>query len=72
MLFRSIPDTTPVKQQVAAMSNVITQFANPLFYGVVDVDDQLDKLKKAADGAGVAKLQEEMEKQANAHLKKQA
>ncbi len=67
-----IPDTTPVKQQVAAMSNVITQFANPLFYGVVDVDDQLDKLKKAADGAGVTKLQEEMEKQANAHLKKQA
>ncbi|UVJ41310.1 ABC transporter substrate-binding protein [Arthrobacter sp. CJ23] len=67
-----IPDVTPVKQQVAAMSNVITQFANPLFYGVVDVDTQLDKLKKAADGAGVAKLQEEMEKQANAYLKKHA
>jgi putative aldouronate transport system substrate-binding protein len=67
-----IPDTTPVKQQVAAMTNVITQYANPLFYGAVDVDDQLDKLKKAADGAGVAKLQEEMEKQANAHLKKQS
>lgn len=65
-----IPDATPVKQQVAAMTNVITQFANPLFYGVVDVDSQLDKLKKAADGAGVAKLQEEMDKQANAHLKK--
>jgi putative aldouronate transport system substrate-binding protein len=65
-----IPDATPVKQQVAAMTNVITQFANPLFYGVVDVDSQLDKLKKAAEGAGVAKLQEEMEKQANAHLKK--
>ncbi|HEY8701960.1 MAG TPA: DUF3502 domain-containing protein [Arthrobacter sp.] len=67
-----IPDTTPVKQQVAAMTNVITQYANPLFYGAVDVDDQLDKLKKAADGAGVGKLQEEMEKQANAHLKKKA
>ncbi|WP_309108808.1 DUF3502 domain-containing protein [Arthrobacter sp.] len=65
-----IPDATPVKQQVAAMTNVITQFANPLFYGVVDVDSQLDKLKKAADGAGVAKLQEEMDKQADAHLKK--
>ncbi|WP_461162986.1 ABC transporter substrate-binding protein [Arthrobacter sp. R4-81] len=65
-----IPDATPVKQQVAAMTNVITQFANPLFYGVVDVDSQLAKLKKAADGAGVAKLQEEMDKQANAHLKK--
>lgn len=65
-----IPNATPVKQQVAAMTNVITQFANPLFYGVVEVDSQLDKLKKAADGAGVAKLQEEMDKQANAHLKK--
>jgi putative aldouronate transport system substrate-binding protein len=65
-----IPDATPEKQQVAAKTNVITQFANPLFYGVVDVDSQLDKLKKAAEGAGVAKLQEEMDKQANAHLKK--
>ncbi|MBT2512477.1 DUF3502 domain-containing protein [Arthrobacter sp. ISL-30] len=65
-----IPDATPVKQQIAAMANVITQFANPLFYGVVDVDSQLDKLKKAADGAGLSQLQAEMEKQANAHLKK--
>jgi putative aldouronate transport system substrate-binding protein len=63
-----IPDTTPVKQQLSAMESVITEFANPLYYGVSDVGKQLDKLKKAADKAGLAKLQAEMEKQANAHL----
>ncbi len=28
------------------MNNVMTQYANPLFYGVGDVDAGLDKLKK--------------------------
>jgi len=63
-----IPDGTPVEQEIAAMQSVITQFANPLFYGVVDVDDQLNQLKGAAENAGLAKLQAEMEKQADAHL----
>lgn len=45
-----IPDVTPVKEAAAQMSNVITQYANPLFYGVGDVDAGLDKLKKAAGG----------------------
>lgn len=66
-----IPDATPVKQQVAALSNVVTEFANPLYYGLVDVDSQLSKLKKAAEGAGIQALQSEMEKQANEYLKKQ-
>lgn len=65
-----IPDPTPVKQAAAQMNNVITQYANPLFYGVVDVDSQLSKLKKAAASSGLAKLQAEMEKQANAYLAK--
>lgn len=64
-----IPDVTPVKAAAAQMNNVITQYANPLFYGVVDVDSQLDQLKKAADSAGLETLQAEMEKQANAFLK---
>ncbi|MGN7862403.1 DUF3502 domain-containing protein [Microbacterium sp. 22303] len=64
-----IPDVTPVKQAAAAMNNVITQFANPLFYGVVDVDSQLDQLKAAADGAGLSTLQNEMAKQVQAYLK---
>uniref|UniRef100_UPI00101CD078 DUF3502 domain-containing protein n=1 Tax=Phytoactinopolyspora endophytica TaxID=1642495 RepID=UPI00101CD078 len=63
-----IPDTTPVEQEISAMESVITEFANPLYYGVVDVDEQLDKLKKAADNAGLEKLQAEMEKQADEHL----
>lgn len=66
-----IPEVAPVKAAAAQMNNVITQYANPLFYGVVDVDSQLSKLKKAADAAGLDKLQSEMEKQANAYLKKQ-
>jgi putative aldouronate transport system substrate-binding protein len=67
-----IPDPTPVKQQLAALTNVVTQYANPLFYGLVDVQPQLDQLKRAADAAGLPILQAEMEKQANAYLKKQA
>jgi len=64
-----IPDVTPVKQAAAQMNNVIIQYANPLFYGVGDVDSQLSQLKKAADAAGLNALQAEMEKQANAYLK---
>jgi putative aldouronate transport system substrate-binding protein len=67
-----VPDTKPVQQEIAAMSSVITQYANPLFYGVVDVNPQLDKLKKAAAAAGLNKLQAEMEKQANAYLAKKS
>ncbi|MDI5937176.1 DUF3502 domain-containing protein, partial [Micromonospora sp. DH15] len=67
-----VPDNKPVEQQIAAMTTVITQYANPLYYGVVDVDPQLDKLKKAAAAAGVDKLLAEMEKQADAYLAKNA
>jgi putative aldouronate transport system substrate-binding protein len=65
-----IPNSEPVKAQLAQMATVTTQFANPLFYGVVDVDAQLDKLKKAAAGAGLDKLQAEMQTQADAYLAK--
>ncbi|MFF0824559.1 DUF3502 domain-containing protein [Micromonospora haikouensis] len=67
-----VPDNKPVEQQIAAMTTVITQYANPLYYGVVDVDPQLDKLKKAAAAAGVDKLLAEMEKQADSYLAKNA
>jgi putative aldouronate transport system substrate-binding protein len=67
-----IADNTAVKQEVSQMSNAMTQFANPLFYGVVDVNSQLDKMKKAADAAGLDKLQAEMEKQADKYIKQHA
>jgi putative aldouronate transport system substrate-binding protein len=47
----------------------MTQYGNPLWIGAVDVDKGLDSLKKAVDKAGLADLQAEMEKQANAYLK---
>lgn len=67
-----IPNSEVVRAELAAMTTVTTQYVNPLYYGVVDVGPQLDKLKKAAEGAGLAKLQAEMEKQANEYLSKNA
>jgi putative aldouronate transport system substrate-binding protein len=49
----------------------MTKYGNPLFIGAVDVDKGLDDLKKALDKAGLAKLQAEMAKQADAYLKGQ-
>lgn len=65
-----IPDVTPVKQASAQLSSVITQYANPLFYGTVDdISGQLSKLASAADGAGLKTVQTEFDKQASAYLK---
>lgn len=64
-----IPDVSPVREAAAAMNNVIIQHANPLFFGVADVDAQLDQLKSAADAAGLDVLQAEMARQADAYLK---
>ena len=50
------------------MIEVQTEFGNPLYYGTVDVDEQLDKLKRAADKVGLDKLISTLETQANAHL----
>jgi putative aldouronate transport system substrate-binding protein len=64
-----IPNSEPVKREDAQMAAVFTQYANPLYFGAVDVDKGLDALKKAADKAGLAKLQTEMQTQADAYLK---
>jgi putative aldouronate transport system substrate-binding protein len=64
-----IPDSEPVKREEAQMLAAFTQYANPLYFGAVDVDKGLDALKKAADKAGLAKLQAEMRTQADAYLK---
>lgn len=63
---------TPVKEAAAQMNNVMTQYANPLFYGVGDVDAGLDKLKKAADAAGLDVIMTELTKQGDAYLKARA
>lgn len=65
-----IPNADEVRDAATQMNNVITQYANPLFYGVVDVDEQLDKLRSAADAAGLDTLMAEMQKQGDAYLAK--
>jgi len=66
---RFIPDPEPVKRENTQITAAMTQYANPLFIGAVDVDKGLDNLKKALQSAGLDKLQAEMEKQADAYLK---
>ncbi|NUS00555.1 MAG: ABC transporter substrate-binding protein, partial [Kribbellaceae bacterium] len=66
-----VPDVTPVKRQDSQVAAAMTQYGNPLWIGAIDVDKGLDTLKKAVDKAGLADLQAEMEKQANAYLKGQ-
>lgn len=66
-----VPDVTPVKRQDSQVSAAMTQYGNPLWIGAVDVDKGLDALKKAVEKAGLADLQAELEKQANAYLKGQ-
>jgi len=61
-------DGTDRYSQVSA---AMTQYGNPLWIGAVDVDKGLDALKKAVEKAGLADLQAELEKQANAYLKGQ-
>jgi putative aldouronate transport system substrate-binding protein len=63
-----IPDVTPVKNENTQMAAAMTEFFKPLAAGVVDVTEGLDNLKRAAEDAGLEKLQAEMAKQADAYL----
>ncbi|MEV0197851.1 ABC transporter substrate-binding protein [Nonomuraea sp. NPDC050691] len=66
-----VPDPEPVKRENTQVTAAMTKYGNPLFVGAVDVDKGLDDLKRALDKAGLAKLQAEMAKQADAYLKGQ-
>lgn len=63
-----VPDVTPVERQNTQMVAAMTQYARPLFAGVVDVSKGLDRLKRAAERAGLDQMQAEMAKQADAYL----
>ncbi len=66
-----IPDLTEIEKEHAQITAAIAEFGNPLWAGAVDVAEGLDKLKKAVDRAGLAKVQEELNKQADAYLASQ-
>ncbi|WP_454851144.1 ABC transporter substrate-binding protein [Promicromonospora soli] len=63
-----IPDLTEVETEHAQITAAVAEFGNPLWAGAVDVDKGLDELKKALDTAGLPKVQEELNKQADAYL----
>jgi putative aldouronate transport system substrate-binding protein len=66
-----IPDLTEIKNEHAQITAAVAEFGNPLFAGAVDVEQNLDSLKKAVDQAGLAKVQDELNKQADAYLASQ-
>lgn len=63
-----IPDLSKVESENSQITAVIAELLNPLLAGVGDVDSGLDNLKKAVEGAGLATLQEEINKQADEYL----
>ncbi|KQX64879.1 MULTISPECIES: ABC transporter substrate-binding protein [unclassified Paenibacillus] len=61
-------DDTKVKNEVAAVSNVMETYGKPLFYGLVDPNDDKHGLKVFNDKlkqAGIDKVVAEMQNQAN-------
>jgi putative aldouronate transport system substrate-binding protein len=61
-------DDTKVKNEVAAVSNVMETYGKPLFYGLVDPNDEKHGLKVFNDKlkqAGIEKVVAEMQNQAN-------
>jgi putative aldouronate transport system substrate-binding protein len=64
-----IPDVTPVKAENMRLAAAMTRFGMPLFAGAVDVDKGLSALKKACESAGLAKVQAELARQGDAHLR---
>lgn len=66
-----IPDVTPIKNENTQLAAAVTRYCKPLFAGAVDVVQGLDNLKKACERAGLANVQAELAKQADAYLKTQ-
>jgi putative aldouronate transport system substrate-binding protein len=65
------PDVAPVEAEEAELTNVVTEYIKPIAAGTVDVDKGLDKVKKAAEKAGIEKVMEEMKSQISEYLKTQ-
>lgn len=61
-------DPTPVKTEVAAVGNVLSQYRLPLETGSIDPDKTLPKLKDNLKTAGIDKVVAEKQKQLDAWL----
>jgi putative aldouronate transport system substrate-binding protein len=63
-------DDSKVKNELAAVGNVITQYVKPLTFGVVkgDVETEVKDVRKRLDEAGSKKIVEEFQRQVNEFL----
>jgi putative aldouronate transport system substrate-binding protein len=59
-------DRSAVETEIASVTAVRTEFADPLGTGTVDVDEQLTKLNDALIAAGIEKVRDEMQRQIDA------
>ena len=58
-----------VKTQISNLANASTQYANPIYIGAVkDVDKAFDELAKNLNSAGLDKVKEEVQAQADVYL----
>jgi putative aldouronate transport system substrate-binding protein len=62
-------DSSPVKTEVAAVSNVINQFKGSLENGMVDPETELPKFQEKLKAAGIEKIIEEKQKQLDKWVK---
>ncbi|UUZ96783.1 ABC transporter substrate-binding protein [Paenibacillus sp. P25] len=63
-------DDSKVKNEVAAVNNVMNTYGRPLFYGIVDPAKGLGEFKDKLKQAGIDKIIAEMQAQADAVTKK--
>ncbi|MBT2517750.1 ABC transporter substrate-binding protein [Streptomyces sp. ISL-90] len=66
-----IPDLSEIENEHSQITAAIAEYGNPLWAGAVEVDEGLDNLKRAVDQAGLAKVQDELNTQADAYLASQ-
>ncbi|RXZ67142.1 ABC transporter substrate-binding protein [Agromyces albus] len=66
-----IPDLSEIESEHSQITAAIAEYGNPLWAGAVEVEAGLDSLKKAVDQAGLTKVQDELNKQADAYLASQ-
>lgn len=63
-------DDSKVKNEVAAVNNVMNTYGRPLFYGIIDPSKGLSDFKEKLKQAGIDKIVAEMQAQADAISKK--
>jgi len=65
-------DPSNINTQMAAIINATTPLIDPLSVGAVDVQSTIDKIRQAADAAGMEDVKAELQKQLDAAINNNA